>query len=46
MNVQFLRFVDVFPYSIEQYGSEESLGDIGFAGDENSGGFVAGIGCP
>ncbi len=46
MDVKLFGFVDVVADAIQDDHFQEALGDGRGAGDEDFGGFVAGVGCP
>ena len=46
MDIQFPRFVDVGPHTLEDAVVKERLSDMRLGGDEETGCFVAGVGGP
>lgn len=46
MYIEPLIFMNIFPHSVKEYRSKEDLGDIRLGRNEDSGGFVACVGCP
>lgn len=38
--------MDIFPHSVKKYCSKKDLADVRLRRNENSGGFVACVGCP
>ena len=46
MYIELLIFMNIFPHSLEEYISEEDLGDVRLGRNEDPGGFIACVGCP
>ena len=46
MYIEPLIFMNIFPDSFKDYRSKKDLGDIRLGRDEDSGGFIACVGCP